>query len=95
MYMIPLHLVGFRGTTEAPNDFKELLTAHFAPTDRIEHLWARTDPGRIDLVLFILADCEAEALLTARAACIRAVERTPRLFAWHLSDHTDSGHNFP
>ncbi|MFB6580516.1 MULTISPECIES: hypothetical protein [unclassified Streptomyces] len=73
-----------------PDDLRELLTAHFDPVDRIEHLWTRVDGDRIDLVLFVLAGCEAEALLTARAACLRAVAHTPRLVAWRLSDTADT-----
>ncbi|MFD6877222.1 hypothetical protein [Streptomyces sp. NPDC060075] len=86
MYMISMRLVGSHGTPAAPDDLKELLTAQFDPVDRIEHLWTRVDGDRIDLVLFVLAGCEAEALLTARAACLRAVAHTPRLMTWSLSD---------
>jgi hypothetical protein len=88
MYMITLRLVG---TPAAPDNLRELLTAHFDPADRIEHLWTRADGDRIDLVLFVLAECEAEALLTARAACLRAIAHTPRLVAWRLSDTADAG----
>ncbi|MFI5548007.1 hypothetical protein ACIA6E_29985 [Streptomyces sp. NPDC051815] len=91
MYMITMRLVGSHRTSAAPADLRELLTAHFDPADRIEHLWTRADGDRIDLVLFVLAGCEAEALLTARAACLRAVAHTPRLVAWRLSDTADAG----
>ncbi|MET9607010.1 hypothetical protein ABZZ17_18315 [Streptomyces sp. NPDC006512] len=93
--MITMRLVGSRGATAAPDDLRELLTAQFDPADRIEHLWARAGHDQIDLVLFVLADCEAEALLTARAACLRAVERAPRLTAWHLSDTADGDGPLP
>ncbi|KND38774.1 hypothetical protein [Streptomyces stelliscabiei] len=87
MYMITMRLVG---TPAAPDDLRELLTARFHSADRIEHLWTRADGERIDLVLFVLAECEAEALLTARAACLRAIAHTPRLAAWRLPDTTDA-----
>ncbi|MFJ9079640.1 hypothetical protein ACIRO3_31045 [Streptomyces sp. NPDC102278] len=85
MHMITMRLVG-PGTHPAPATLTELLMARFTPADRVEHLWTRVEPGRIDLVLFLLADCEAEALLAARAACLRAIEHTPRLTTWRLSD---------
>ncbi|MER7108782.1 hypothetical protein [Streptomyces sp. NPDC000229] len=86
--MITMRLVG---TPAAPDDLRELLTAHFDSADRIEHLWTRVDGDRVDLVLFVLAECEAEALLTARAVCLRAIAHTPRLAAWRLSDIADAG----
>ncbi|MFF5365420.1 hypothetical protein ACFY4I_39565 [Streptomyces scabiei] len=85
--MITVRLVG---TPAAPDDLRELFTARFDSADRIEYLWTRADGERIDLVLFVLAECEAEALLTARAACGRAVAPTPRLAAWLLSNTTDA-----
>ncbi|MER6393855.1 hypothetical protein ACFXEL_30175 [Streptomyces sp. NPDC059382] len=85
MHMITMRLVG-PGPHTAPATLNELLMARFTPADRVEHLWTRVGPGRIDLVMFLLADCEAEALLTARAACLRAIEHTPRLTTWRLSD---------
>ncbi|WP_158939371.1 hypothetical protein [Streptomyces sp. NRRL S-87] len=84
--MITYRLSGRPPDRPAPPDIKELLTAAFAPADRIEHLWARSAPGRVDLVLFLLADCEATALLAGREACLRALRQSPRLDGWHLSD---------
>ncbi|WP_307711211.1 hypothetical protein [Streptomyces sp. V4I23] len=84
--MITIRLVGSRGTPAAPARLRELLTAHFAPADRIEHLWLRTSAGQIDMVLFILAGSEAEALLAAHAACGRALDRSPQLTAWRMHD---------
>ncbi|WP_329391633.1 hypothetical protein OG625_40440 (plasmid) [Streptomyces sp. NBC_01351] len=86
MHMITMQLVGSRGTAGAPENLRELLAAHFDPADRIEHLWVGARPDRIDLVFFVIADCEAEALLAAHAACRRALDRTPRLTAWHMPD---------
>ncbi|WP_141754136.1 hypothetical protein [Streptomyces subrutilus] len=45
---------------------------------------AGLEADRIDLVFFALADSEAEALLTARGACLRALDRAPELIAWRL-----------
>ncbi|MFF0219875.1 hypothetical protein [Streptomyces vinaceus] len=88
MYMITFKLIGSCESVTAPNDVRDLLTAHFVPADGVEHVTATAATGddRIDLVLFSLANSEAEALLTARAACLRALERAPELIAWRLSD---------
>lgn len=86
MHMITMRLVGPSQPPAAQEDLRELLSTHIAPADRIEHLSVRALPGQIDLVLFILAECEAEALLAAHAACLRALRLTPRLVDWHLCD---------
>ncbi|MDB1087602.1 hypothetical protein PJ985_08485 [Streptomyces sp. ACA25] len=50
----------------------------------------------MDLVLFILAECEAEAFLAAHAVCLRALRRNPRLVGWRLRDASGGeGHSFP
>lgn len=84
MHMINVRLVGPHHTP-APDKLTDLFASHFVPSDHIEHLWTRAGHGRIDLVLFLLAECEAEALLTARAACLRALASAP-LKDWRLSD---------
>ncbi|MFF6954728.1 hypothetical protein ACFZAD_39780 [Streptomyces iakyrus] len=84
MYMINVRLVSPR-EKPVPDKLTDLFTSHFVPADHIEHLWTRADRGQIDLVLFLLAECEAEALLTARAACLRALAST-QLRGWRLSD---------
>ncbi|MGW7456589.1 hypothetical protein [Streptomyces sp. NPDC054797] len=97
MHMITLQLLGSCGTVAAPNDVRDLLTAHLASGDRIEHVTAAAggEADRINLVFFALADSEAEALLAARAACLRALERAPELIAWRLSDDAaDDGPGF-
>ncbi|MFD6433351.1 hypothetical protein [Streptomyces venezuelae] len=86
MYMITFRLAVPRGEQAAASDVGELLRVHFTPDDRIEHLWAHPTVGNVDLALFLLADNEAEALLVARAACQRALERTPWLARWRLPD---------
>ncbi|MEU0146252.1 hypothetical protein ABZ119_09865 [Streptomyces sp. NPDC006288] len=86
MHMIALRLVVPPGEQAAAADVAELLRVHFIPDDRIEHLWAHSARGTVDLAFFLLADNEAEALLTARAVCQRAFERTPRLAHWQLPD---------
>ncbi|MFE6912278.1 hypothetical protein [Streptomyces erythrochromogenes] len=86
--MITFQLIGSCGTAPAPSDVRDFLTAHLAPADRIEHVTATAggSADRIDLVFFALADTEAEALLTARGACLRALDRAPELIGWRLSD---------
>ncbi|MFH8609688.1 hypothetical protein ACH4D5_19635 [Streptomyces sp. NPDC018029] len=86
MHMITFRLTVPRGEQAAAADIGELLRDHFIPGDRIEHLWTRPTAGNVDLAFFLLADNEAEALLVARAACQRAIERTPRLARWRLPD---------
>ncbi|MFD5880901.1 hypothetical protein [Streptomyces yangpuensis] len=85
--MITFQLIGSCGTVTTPSDVRDFLTAHLAPADRIEHVTATAGASadRIDLVFFALADTEAEALLTAREACLRALDRAPELIAWRLS----------
>lgn len=88
MHMINMRLVSPR-ERPAPDKLTDLFSSHFVPSDRIEHVWTRAGHGRIDLVLFLLAECEAEALLTARAACVRALASAP-LKDWRLSDDLHS-----
>lgn len=84
MHMISVQLVSPR-EGPVPDMLTDLFTSYFLPADHIEHLWTRAGRGQIDLVLFLLAECEAEALLTARAACLRALA-SAQLQGWRLSD---------
>ncbi|MCX4783666.1 hypothetical protein [Streptomyces sp. NBC_01264] len=94
--MITMRLAGPGQATSAPADgLRDLLAVHFAPTDRIEHLWAGTGPDGIDLVFFVLAGCEAEALLLAHAACRRALHHTPQLAAWRMPDYGNGERHLP
>ncbi|WP_406498912.1 hypothetical protein OG936_29925 [Streptomyces sp. NBC_00846] len=86
MHMITLRLVIPPGEQAAATEIAELFRAHFTPHDRIEHLWAHSAMGSVYLAFFLLADNEAEALLAARAACQRAIDRTPQLTRWQLPD---------
>lgn len=83
MHMITMRLVSSGPSNYGPDDLTEQLAVNFTPADRVEHLWTRASPGQIDIVFFLLADCEADALLTARAACLRTIER---LGSWRLAD---------
>ncbi|ONI51135.1 MULTISPECIES: hypothetical protein [unclassified Streptomyces] len=86
MHMIALRLDVPPGEYVAPADVAALIRVHFVPDDRIEHLWAHSATGSVNLAFFLLTDIEAEALLSARAACQRAIERTPRFTHWRLRD---------
>lgn len=86
MHMITLRLIVPPGEQPAAADVAALLRAHVLPGDGIEHLWARAATGSVDLAFFLLAENEAEALLIAREACRRAIERAPQLTRWQLPD---------
>jgi len=86
MHMITVRLVGSPGALrdlEAPS---AVLMAQCAPAGGVEHVWARSRQGRIDVVFFVLSGGEAEALLLARAVCERALSREPALASWRLTD---------
>ncbi|MFE3143995.1 hypothetical protein [Streptomyces scopuliridis] len=83
MHMITMRLVGPDQPPADQEDLKDLLAVHLLPADRIEHLSVRVLPGQIDLVFFVLADGEAEALLAAHDACLQAL-RADRLTDWSL-----------
>lgn len=53
---------------------RRLLSVHATAADRLEHVRVRAGPGRIDLVLAMIAENEPEALLRARAICERAID---------------------
>src|SRR5438105_1132716 len=86
MRLITLHFTG--PTTHKPDRdaVTELLRAQAVPTDRIEHLWVRAEPGRVDLAAFLLLEDEATALLAARAFCTRALANIASLADWRLAD---------
>ncbi|MDJ0386274.1 hypothetical protein [Streptomyces sp. G-G2] len=86
MFIVTLRLVGPADAYIDPEKFRTLLSTHFEPADQIEHLWARSQAGRIDVAVFVLADGEADALLTSRAAYQRVASHLPILTPWRLLD---------
>ncbi|MER5637889.1 hypothetical protein ABT095_13145 [Kitasatospora sp. NPDC002227] len=84
MHLITLQLSGPAGVLLDPELLAELIDSHSEASDRLEHLRARSAPGRVDLALFLLADDELAADRAARAVCRRAIERTHWLTAWQL-----------
>ncbi|MGI5194073.1 hypothetical protein ACQEVY_10595 [Streptomyces sp. CA-288835] len=83
--MITMRLVHPPVAPKTPDKPSEVLMAQCTPADGVEHVWARTHQGHIDLVFFVLAECEANALLSARAVCERALSHEPALASWQLS----------
>ncbi|MFF0383014.1 hypothetical protein [Streptomyces sp. NPDC004286] len=86
MFIITLRLVGPADAYVEAEEVRALLSTHFEPADQIEHLWVHSQAGRIDVALFVLADGEADALLTSRAAYQRITSHLPNLAPWRLSD---------
>ncbi len=84
MFLIAMQLIGPAGVPVSSDDLRRLLAA--APVGRVEHIWVQTHSGLIDLVFFVLAECEAEAFLSVRATCLRAIESTFWLVDWRLCD---------
>lgn len=88
MHLITLTLTrpATEETTPDPVAITDLLWSHARPENHVEHLRVRAGPDGIDLAVFVLAEDEGTALLTARDLCTRALRGTPGLADWHLVD---------
>ncbi|WP_157640864.1 hypothetical protein [Longispora albida] len=83
MHLITLRATGPRSPVPDPAAVTGLLWEAVRDTDHIEHLRIRASPGQLDLAVFLLAEHEAAALLTARALCARALH--PTFTGWRLA----------
>ncbi|MFD7748938.1 hypothetical protein ACFV2V_24305 [Streptomyces sp. NPDC059698] len=86
MHMITMRLVRSPGVLKDLETPSAVLMAQCTPADGVEHVWARSRQGHIDVVFFVLSGCEAEALLAARAVCERALSHEPAFASWRLTD---------
>lgn len=86
MHMIAMRLIPASASTSCPDEPSTLLMRQSVPDDSIEHIWADAREDAIDIVFFVLVPHEAEALLTARAVCLRALERETKFSRWQLAN---------
>nr|WP_157528726.1 hypothetical protein [Kibdelosporangium sp. MJ126-NF4]CEL20151.1 hypothetical protein [Kibdelosporangium sp. MJ126-NF4] len=63
----------------------DLLWALAEPSHHLEHVHAKSVPGRVDLVLFHLTADAPAAATAARQLCRLAVSTSPRLRGWQVS----------
>ncbi|MEU3465545.1 hypothetical protein ABZ721_37110 [Streptomyces sp. NPDC006733] len=53
--------------------------------DRLEHVFAQVGSGRIDVVVFVMADNPHQAARAAERIHRRALLRSPVLSGWHIT----------
>jgi hypothetical protein len=85
MLMTTIRLAPPSGTQAiAPGAVVDLIWLHAAPPDGIKHIHARAGPGRIEVVMFVVASQQDIGDYVARAVCRRAVDATPALRGWQI-----------
>jgi hypothetical protein len=88
MYMVTAALVA---GGEAPQPelesgvISDILWAAARPDDGLEHIYARTATGRIDVTFFHRAESLSAALAAAGSICRRSLNSSPTLRGWRIN----------
>ncbi|WP_405437407.1 hypothetical protein OG373_09405 [Streptomyces avidinii] len=93
-----MHLVMTLLSLSAPTDqparlldrnlVTDVIRATASPADRLEHVYARSAEGRLDIALFLLATDPQHASSTAAGIITRALTRSPTLAGWTTPPRT-------
>lgn len=66
----------------------DVIWATASPADRLEHVYARSAEGRLDIALFLLAADPQQASSTAAGIITRALTGSPTLAGWTTTPRT-------
>ncbi|HEX8632169.1 MAG TPA: hypothetical protein VF755_28755 [Catenuloplanes sp.] len=79
MYMVNVSIVHTVDRTKAKSTeaLRELVLANVSGTDRVQHVYVRAGPNRIEVVLFVQAINRREADITGYRVCARTCTALP------------------
>lgn len=60
----------------------DIIWATAAPADRLEHVYARSEEGRLDIALFLLANTEEHAAQSGHRIIRKVLAGAPALAGW-------------
>ncbi|MFE4856334.1 hypothetical protein [Streptomyces sp. NPDC056670] len=87
--MVPLHLTAGQEARHQVVDHHllgDLLWVVADVGDRLEHVYVQAAPGRLGVVLYLLADSPRSARPVALAICRRALRTSPLLRGWRVAE---------
>ncbi|MFE9539285.1 hypothetical protein [Streptomyces sp. NPDC006691] len=87
--MVPLHLTASQEAGHQVVDHHllgDLLWVVADVGDHLEHVYVQAAPGRLGIVLYLLADSPRSARAVALAICRRALHTSPLLCGWRVAE---------